>query len=68
MPAEQKEIYFLLGTNRESAEASPYFKEFREKKFEVLFLLDPRDEFVMDRWTTCATSTRSGSSPRRKPT
>ena len=48
MPEEQKEIYFLLGTSRESAEASPYFEVFREKKFEVLFLLDPRDEFVMD--------------------
>ena len=48
MPEEQKEIYFLLGTSRESAEASPYFEVFREKKYEVLFLLDPRDEFVMD--------------------
>ena len=48
MPEEQKEIYFLLGANRESAEASPYFEVFREKKFEVLFLTDPRDEFVME--------------------
>ncbi len=48
MPEEQKEIYFLLGVNRESAEASPYFEVFREKKFEVLFLTDPRDEFVME--------------------
>ncbi len=48
MPEEQKEIYFLLGASRESAEASPYFEVFREKKFEVLFLLDPRDEFIME--------------------
>ncbi|MDQ3623912.1 MAG: molecular chaperone HtpG [Verrucomicrobiota bacterium] len=48
MPEEQKEIYYLLAPSREAAEASPYFEVFREKKFEVLFLTDPRDEFVME--------------------
>ena len=48
MPEEQKEIYFLLAPSRESAEASPYFEVFREKKYEVIFLIDPRDEFVME--------------------
>lgn len=48
MPEAQKEIYYLLASNRESGEASPYFEVFREKKFEVLFLSDPRDEFVME--------------------
>ena len=48
MPEAQKEIYFLLAPNRESAQASPYYEVFREKKWEVLFLTDPRDEFVMD--------------------
>ena len=33
---------------RESAEASPYYEVFREKKYEVLFLYSPHDEFVMD--------------------
>jgi molecular chaperone HtpG len=48
MPAEQKEIYCLLAANRAAAEASPYFEVFRERKFEVLFLYDPWDEFVME--------------------
>lgn len=48
MPESQKEIYFLLAPNREAAEASPYFEVFREKKIEVLFLTDARDEFVME--------------------
>jgi molecular chaperone HtpG len=48
MPEEQKEIYFILAANREGAEASAHFEVFREKKYEVLFLYDPRDEFVMD--------------------
>lgn len=48
MPAEQTDIYWLLAPSRESAEASPYFEVFREKKFEVLFLTHGHDEFVMD--------------------
>ncbi len=48
MPEEQKEIYSLTAPNREAAEASPYFEVFREKKYEVLFLYSPHDEFVMD--------------------
>jgi TNF receptor-associated protein 1 len=48
MPDDQKEIYWLFAPSRESAETSPYFEVFRERKYEVLFLSDPRDEFVMD--------------------
>lgn len=48
MPSEQKEIYYLLAPNRAAAESSPYFEVFRERKFEVLFLNDPWDEFVME--------------------
>ena len=48
MPSEQKEIYCLLTPNRGAAEASPYYEVFRERKFEVLFLYDSWDEFVVD--------------------
>ena len=48
MPEEQKELYYLVAPNREAAEASPYFEVFREKKYEVLFLYSPHDEFVME--------------------
>lgn len=48
MGSEQKEIYFLLAADRAAAEASPYFEVFKSRKFEVLFLNDPWDEFVMD--------------------
>ncbi len=48
MPFEQKEVYCLLAPNRAAAEASPYFEVFKERKFEVLFLYDPWDEFVME--------------------
>jgi molecular chaperone HtpG len=48
MSSEQKDIYCLLAANREAAEASPYFEVFKERKFEVLFLYDAWDEFVME--------------------
>lgn len=48
MASGQTEIYFLLVPSREAAESSPYFEVFRAKNFEVLFMYDPWDEFVMD--------------------
>lgn len=48
MISDQKDIYCLLAANREAAEASPYFEVFKERKFEVLFLYDAWDEFVME--------------------
>jgi len=48
MPSDQKEIYCLLAANRAAAEASPYYEVFKERKWEVLFLFDAWDEFVME--------------------
>lgn len=48
MSSDQKEIYWLMAPNRAAAESSPYFEVFRERKFEVLFLYDAWDEFVME--------------------
>jgi molecular chaperone HtpG len=48
MSGDQKEIYCLLAANRAAAEASPYFEVFKERKWEVLFLYDAWDEFVME--------------------
>jgi molecular chaperone HtpG len=48
MSGEQKEIYCLLAPNRAAAAASPYFEVFKERKWEVLFLYDAWDEFVME--------------------
>ena len=43
----QKEIYYVLATNRENAETSPYYEGLKAKGYECLFLTDPWDEFVM---------------------
>ena len=44
----QKEIYYVLAANRETAETSPYYEGLKIKGYECLFLADPWDEFVMD--------------------
>jgi molecular chaperone HtpG len=48
MPEAQKEIYYLSASDREAALASPDYEVFREKGWEVVFLEDPRDEFVLE--------------------
>lgn len=48
MATDQTEAYYLLAPNREAAENSPYFEVFRARGYEVLFLYDPWDEFVME--------------------
>ena len=48
MPGEQTEIYYLAGDGREVLEQSPLLETFKAKGWEVLFLTDPADEFVVD--------------------
>lgn len=49
MTEDQKDIYYLSSYNRESAENAPYYEVFKSRGYEVLFLYDPADEFVMER-------------------
>ncbi len=47
MPEEQKEIYYISGEKREAVEASPALEYFRSKGYDVLFMIDPIDEWLM---------------------
>ena len=47
MAADQKEIYYLIGENREVIENSPLLETFKARGWEVLLLTDPIDEFVV---------------------
>ena len=47
MPEDQKEIYYIIGENRSVLENSPHLEIFRSKGYDVLFMTDPIDEFVI---------------------
>ena len=51
MPGDQQAIYFLSGENRAVTEHSPLLESFKAKGQEVLFFLDPLDEFLTQSWT-----------------
>ncbi|NTV13050.1 MAG: molecular chaperone HtpG [Desulfobulbaceae bacterium] len=47
MPENQKEIYFINGPNRAAIEAGPYIEAFRKRQLEIIYTLEPIDDFVM---------------------
>ena len=47
MPEGQKEIYYIIGENRQVLENSPHLEIFQAKGYDVLFMTDPIDEFVI---------------------
>ncbi|MBC7963355.1 MAG: molecular chaperone HtpG, partial [Steroidobacteraceae bacterium] len=51
MPEGHKEIYYITGSSRETLEQSPHLEMFRAKGYEVLFLTDPVDEWVVQSLT-----------------
>jgi len=46
MQEGQEAIYYLIGQDRGSVEASPHLDSFRARNLEVLYLLDPLDGFL----------------------
>lgn len=51
MPESQQEIYFITGTSRSLVEQSPHLELLRSKGYEVLYLTDPVDEWVVQALT-----------------
>lgn len=47
MPEAQKDIYFVTGIGRKAVEQSPHLEAFKKRGFDVLFMIDPVDEWVV---------------------
>jgi molecular chaperone HtpG len=47
MPEGQKEIYYVTGLGRRAVEQSPHLEAFRKRGYDVLFMVDPVDEWVV---------------------
>ena len=51
MPDGQEAIYTITGADTKSLESSPHLEALREKGFEVLYMTDPVDEWILPRLT-----------------
>jgi molecular chaperone HtpG len=46
MKEGQKEIYYINGPNRKSIESGPYLDTFKSQDIEIIYTLEPIDDFV----------------------
>ncbi len=47
MHPDQQEIYYINGPNRAAIEAGPYIEMFRKKDVELIYTMEPIDDFVL---------------------